>query len=68
MRRTLVYKRTHNGDPDREGDFGAYDCMGQVRGYEFDAVIGIGGLGLEAEAWGIAGRVNWIGIGPQKKN
>jgi hypothetical protein len=29
--RVLVYKRTHNGDPDASGCFGAYDCIGTVR-------------------------------------
>jgi hypothetical protein len=56
--KTLVYKRTHNGDPDVEGRFGIHDCMGQVRGYGFEAVIGVGGVGDEPEAWGIAGKLN----------
>lgn len=64
--RILIYKRTHNGDPDANGCFGAYDCMGSVRELTFDAVIGIGGIGGEAHANGIAGKLNWIGIGPSK--
>ena len=64
--RTLVYKRTHNGDPDEFGRFGIYDCMGQVRGYDFKAVIGIGGAGAEAASCGIDGQVNWVGIGPTR--
>ena len=64
--RILVYKRTHNGDPDSYGCFGAYDCMGTVRNREFDAVIGVGGVGPEAQANGIAEQINWIGIGPLK--
>lgn len=64
--KTLVYKRTHNGDPDAGGRFGIHDCMGQVRGYGYEAVIGVGGVGDEPETWGIAGKVNWIGIGPHK--
>jgi hypothetical protein len=40
---TLVYKRTHTGDPDESGIFGIHDCMGQVRGWNFGAVIGVGG-------------------------
>lgn len=64
--RVLVYKRTHTGDPDAKGCFGVYDCMGRVRGYHFDAVIGVGGIGHEPQAHGIAGKVNWIGIGPHK--
>ena len=64
--RVLVYKRTHSGDPDANGCFGAYDCMGAVRKRTFDAVIGVGGIGREAQANGIAGKVNWLGIGPHK--
>src|SRR5262245_17135282 len=64
--RVLVYKRTHNGDPDANGCFGAYDCMGTFRNRDFDAVVGVGGIGPEAQASGIAGQVNWIGIGPHK--
>ena len=63
----LVYKRTHNGDPDTDGCFGVYDCMGAVRGRDYDAVIGVGGIGHEAQSNGIAGTVNWIGVGPHKK-
>ena len=39
--------------------------MGSVRKWKFDAVIGIGGIGDEAEDNGIAGKINWIGIGPR---
>lgn len=65
--RTLVYKRTHKGDPDRKGRFGIEDCMGRIRKIAFDAVIGIGGIGSEAKTEGIGGKVNWIGIGSRKK-
>jgi hypothetical protein len=41
--------------------------MGTVRNREFDAVIGIGGIGPEAVSNGIDGQVNWIGIGPHKR-
>jgi len=64
--RILVYKRTHNGDPDQYGCFGVKDCMGAIRKWDFDAVIGVGGIGPEAHANGIADKVNWIGIGPHK--
>ena len=64
--RTLVYKRTHKGDPDRKGCFGIQDCMGRVRSYKFDAVIGVGGIGRMARVEGISGKVNWIGIGSRK--
>lgn len=62
--RILVYKRTHNGDPDANGYFGSSDCMGAVRSLHFDAVIGVGGIGPEARKNDIAGKINWIGIGP----
>jgi hypothetical protein len=64
--RTLIYKRTHSGDPDpKTGVFGNNDCMGKIRAWPFDAVIGIGGVGQEPKYHGIAGRVTWVGIGPQ---
>jgi hypothetical protein len=64
--RTLIYKRTHPGDPDKHGRFGINDCMGRVRSWKFDAVIGIGGLGAEASSHKLDNKVNWIGIGPKK--
>ena len=65
--RTLIYKRTHIGDPDPQtGVFGNCDCMGSVRRWQFDAVIGIGGIGQEPKTHGIAGKLTWIGIGPKK--
>lgn len=64
--RTLVYKRTRKGDPDRKGYFGIQDCMGRVRGYKFDAVIGVGGISSMPTAQGISGKVNWIGVGSRK--
>jgi hypothetical protein len=64
--RTLIYKRTHLGDPDSSGTFGIRDCMGQVRAWQFDAVIGIGGTGEWARETGIAAKLTWIGIGPHK--
>jgi hypothetical protein len=50
---TLVYKRTHPGDPDVGGRFGINDCMGQVRSWDFDAVVGVGALGAEASSHGL---------------
>jgi hypothetical protein len=64
--RTLVYKRTHKGDPDAHGRFGIEDCMGSVRQRDFDAVIGVGGISSWPRAQGIDGKVNWVGIGPRK--
>lgn len=66
-RRTLVYKRTHCGDPDPvTGVFGNHDCMGSVRGWSFDAVIGAGGCGHEPMQNNIARKLTWMGIGPHK--
>ena len=65
--RILIYKRTHKGDPDKTGRFGIHDCMGEIRSIEFDAVIGIGGIGSEPKSEGIDGKVNWIGIGSRKE-
>jgi hypothetical protein len=63
--RTLIYKRTHIGDPDpKTGVFGIHDCMGSVRARQFGAVIGVGGIGQEPRRDGIDGKLNWIGIGP----
>jgi hypothetical protein len=63
---TLVYKRTRTGDPDVLGRFGIRDCMGSVRSWPFDSVIGVGGQGAEAESHDIARKLNWIGVGAHK--
>lgn len=62
VRRILVYKRTHNGDPNEAGKFGCNDCMGTVRDWDFDAVIGVGGI--SATAYKMDGKITWIGIRP----
>lgn len=64
---TLIYKRTHTGDPDPEGRFGIHGCMGRVRTWGFEAVIGVGGIGAEPRSYGLDQKVNWIGIGPRKR-
>jgi hypothetical protein len=65
--RTLIYKRTHSGDPSPEtGVFGNNGCMGKVRSWQFEAVIDIGGTGREPEVNGIARKLTWVGIGPHK--
>src|SRR5437660_1689768 len=62
--RTLIYKRTHCGDPNPQaGVFGNHDCMRKVRGWQFDAVIGIGGIRPCPDCKGIAGRLTWVGVG-----
>jgi hypothetical protein len=63
----LIYKRTHTGDPGPDGIFGCRDCMGRVRGYGFDAVIGIGGTCRMARKEGIAGLVTWVGTGAHRE-
>jgi hypothetical protein len=40
--------------------------MGRVRSLDFEAVIGLGGQGAEAESNDIAGKLNWIGVGAHK--
>jgi hypothetical protein len=64
--RVLIYKRTHVGDPTREGAFGLADCMGSVRRWNYDAVIGVGGLSAEPQDCGIAGRITWVGVGAKR--
>jgi hypothetical protein len=41
--------------------------MGIVRSYDFDAVIGIGGIGSKARSNEIGGKIVWIGIGTHKQ-
>jgi hypothetical protein len=63
---TLVYKMTHKGDPNSDlGIWGVEDCMGQVRGYAFDAVIGVGGRSWWTNQTSRAGEIVWIGLDPQ---
>jgi hypothetical protein len=66
--RILTYKRTHTGDPDRSGRFGINDCMGRVRDFYFDAVIGVGGIGAEPMSLEIAQKLTWIGVGPRRSS
>ena len=64
--RILIYKRTHVGDPNTNREFGNEGCMGRVRGFRFDAVIGIGGISGWPLSQRIAGKVNWVGRCPTK--
>jgi len=64
---TLVYKRTHRGDPDESGVFGIHDCMGRVRRWAFEAAVGVGGKKPDRGHEDIANKINWIGIRPFKK-
>lgn len=63
----LIYKRTHKNDPDRFGRFGIEGCMGRVRAFSFDAVIGVGGISGLPQQQGIARKVNWVGRHPRKQ-
>jgi hypothetical protein len=64
---TLVYKMTHKGDPDPNlGHWGVEDCMGRVRGFKYDAIIGVGGRCWWTGQTNRTGEIIWIGIGPQK--
>lgn len=62
----LIYKRTHTGDPDHRRQFGCEGCMGRVRGFPFDAVIGIGGISSWPIQEGIARKINWVGRHPKR--
>ncbi|MBV5347256.1 hypothetical protein [Lamprocystis purpurea] len=63
----LVYRRTHTGDPDLETHrFGIHDCMGRVRDWDYDAVIGIGGTHPDPGYEGIKEKITWVGITPIK--
>jgi len=64
---TWIYKRTHKGDPDKSGTFGCNNCMGTMRGYDYDSVIGVGGKNPWKRDEDIALKINWIGLGPTKK-
>ena len=57
----LIYRRTHTGDPCDRGVFGCHGCMGKVREWKYDAVIGIGG---KTAIDGISRKLTWIGISP----
>ena len=62
----LIYRRTHTGDPDERGIFGCNECMKSVRSWDYDAVIGIGGIRPEHDDKGIARKINWIGREPKR--
>lgn len=59
---TLIYKRTHTGDPNEKRVFGCEDCMRSVRRRSFDAVIGVGGKSPWPDDKDIARKINWVGI------
>lgn len=63
----LIYKRTHTGDPGPDGVFGRRDCLGKIRGYRFEGVIGVGGSSDMPRNEGIDGRITWVGLGAQRE-
>jgi hypothetical protein len=64
--RILTYKRTHTDDPNGGGIFGVNNCMGQVRDYAYDAVIGIGGISSAPTRAGIDRKLTWVGVSPTR--
>jgi hypothetical protein len=64
MSNVLIYRQTHPDDPGDTGVFGINDCMGQVRGWDFDYVIAT--LGKQVSWVGIdARKIPWAGHAPQ---
>jgi hypothetical protein len=53
----------HTGS-DVTGQFGIHDQRATA---DFEAVIGVGGVGPEPRSEGLDCKVNWIGIGPYKR-
>jgi hypothetical protein len=41
--------------------------MGRVRDYDYDAVIGVGGIGQEAKRYQIDQKINWVGMNPTRR-
>jgi hypothetical protein len=63
-KRIFVYVMTHIGDPNELGCWGCHNCMGEKRSWDYETVIGVGGV--QAKTDGFGGRLKWIGIGPHK--
>ena len=61
----LIYRRTHMPDPCQCGVFGIRDRMGTVRSWEYDAVIGIGGITAKSD---MSYKLTWVGINAHKQN
>lgn len=62
----LIYKRTHVGDPNTKREFGNENCMGRVRNFPFDLVIGVGGVGGQPIQQRLARKINWVGRKPKR--
>ena len=63
--KVLVYRRTHTANPCQCGVFGIRDCMGKVRSWKYDAVIGIGAKNAKDN---MSYKLTWVGINPHKQN
>ena len=61
----LIYRRTHTADPCQCGVFGIRDCMGKVRSWKYDAVIGIGAKNAKDD---MSYKLTWVGINSHKQN
>ena len=60
----LIYRRTHHGDPCECGIFGIRTCMKQVRSWNYNMVIGIGGKTFKGQT----GMITWVGAFPIKED
>jgi hypothetical protein len=64
--RILIYKMTHDGDPDPTmGLWGIQDCMGVKRDLPYNAVIAIGGRQF-SQPTSHFDRVVWVGSSPTR--
>ena len=52
------------GRSNKAGVFGCEDCMGRVRGWTFDAAIGVGVKRPDRGHEGIACKITWVGTYP----
>src|SRR5260370_1014045 len=62
--RNFVYVMTHHDDPNKDGLWGCCDCTGEKRGWNYYAVIGVGGVKTKPAE--MTGKLIWIGKSPTK--
>lgn len=65
----LLYRQKTTKDPCACGIFGIAkkDCMGQQRDWNYNAIIGIGGVSAKAVNANIDRKLTWVGINAHKK-
>ena len=65
----LIYRQKTTNDPCACGIFGIAkkDCMGQQRDWNYNAVMGIGGVSATAVNANIDRKLTWVGINAHKK-